>query len=182
MANQSQADLSREHIRYRLTLLQRVLPVLPGAVIFTAVQILLWAEGGPSDPVFFAGLLLWVAAPFVGLVCSSRLGITLTTSAAVVHRFRRRVIPWSDVQAIRIESFMGSRTIVLNEANGRRTELLAPITGFLSRDRRFEEKFHTIGHWWLVHRGPDWNPVPPAWAEADGGTPAGNPFAPPAQS
>ncbi|MCP3819298.1 hypothetical protein NLX86_14660 [Streptomyces sp. A3M-1-3] len=181
MVKQSQADaLARERIRYRLTVLQRTLPLLPGAAIIVAGQILFWAEGGPAGPVLVTGLVLWLVAPLVAVVSSSAFGITLTTSAAVVHNFRRRVIPWSDVQAIRIEPLMGSRTVVLHEANGRRTRLRAPMTGFLSWDRRFEEKFHTIGRWWLDHRGPEWTPVPPPRTWWDGPTTAGDPYAPPA--
>jgi hypothetical protein len=83
--------------------------------------------------------------------------------------------------SVQIESLFGSRTVVIYEAGGRRTRLRAPITGFLSWDRRFEEKFHTIGRWWLDHRGPDGAPVPPPKAQW-GGPPAsdGNPYAPPA--
>lgn len=86
-------------------------------------------------------------------------GITLTADHAVVHNVRRRKIAWADVQCIRIESYLGSRTIVIYEASGRHTRLRAPIRGFLSWDRRFDEKFHTIGQWWLAHRGAAWTPV-----------------------
>ncbi|MHB9860539.1 hypothetical protein [Streptomyces sp. YIM S03343] len=111
-------------------------------------------------------------------------GITLTPSAAIVRRVRKRTIPWSNVQAIQVESYAGSRTVVIYEAGGRRTRLRAPITGFLSWDRGFEEKFHTIGRWWLAHRGPDWVPVPPPWAAWWLGPPvpgvrSGNPYASP---
>ncbi|MGH1554427.1 hypothetical protein ACRAWF_28255 [Streptomyces sp. L7] len=110
-----------------------------------------------------------------------RFGITLTPSAVVVHNLRRRTIPWPDIQAVQPESLLGTTTIVLYEANGRRTRLRAPSTGFPARDRHFEEKFHTIGTWWLAHRGPDWTPFPPrpAWPTAPQ-APDENPFAPPA--
>ena len=86
-----------------------------------------------------------------------------------------------DIQAIQPESLLGTTTIVLCEANGRRTRLRAPSTGFLAWDRHFEQKFHTIGTWWLTHRGPGWTPVPPrpAWPTTPP-TPEENPFAPPA--
>jgi hypothetical protein len=107
---------------------------------------------------------LWLAMPLLAMILPPHFGITLTQSAAVVHHFRRRTIPWSEVQAIRIEFSQGRRTVVIYEANGRRTRLWAPTTGFLRWDRRFEEKFHAIGRWWLDHRGPDWTPVPAPWA------------------
>ncbi|MER6533734.1 hypothetical protein ACWDE0_09275 [Streptomyces sp. 900105755] len=169
-----------EHVRYRLTNLQRLLPVLPGFAVVLPSQVLLWLEGGSRVSILVPGLLIWgVLLPLVQIT-ARRFGVTLTPTAAVVHNFRRRTIPWADVQAIRIESALGSRTVVIYEAGGRRTRLRAPATGFLSWDRGFEEKFHTIGGWWLRHRGPDWVPVPPpgVWW---GGPPAshGNPYAPP---
>ncbi|MFJ9244158.1 hypothetical protein [Streptomyces sp. NPDC101776] len=110
-------------------------------------------------------LTAWLIIVFGVLVLDILLpayfGVTLTESAAVVRNLRRRTIPWADIQSIQIESVMGTRTVVLYETNGRRTRLRAPSTGFLAWDRRFEEKFHVIGQWWLTHRGPDWTPAPP---------------------
>ncbi|MGW0824692.1 hypothetical protein [Streptomyces sp. NPDC002845] len=117
-------------------------------------------------PVRPVGLVvLWIAVLVLGVLLPFYFGVTLTSSAAVVHGLRRRTILWSDVQAIQVESIMGTRTVVIHEAGGRRTRLRAPTTGFLAWDRRFEEKFHVIGRWWLDHRGTDWTPVPPprAW-------------------
>ncbi|MFE9307825.1 hypothetical protein ACFYM5_08995 [Streptomyces sp. NPDC006706] len=174
------AAMPPERIRYRLTRLQRLWPMLPSTIIM-ASQILFWLDGGPFRPALVSILLTWgVLLPMV-LIASRIFGVTLTPSAAIVHNLRRRTIPWSNVQAIRIESLFGSRTVVIYEAGGRRTRLRAPITGFLSWDRSFEEKFHTIGRWWLDHRGPDWAPVPPPWAQWTG-RPAsdGSPYAPPA--
>ncbi|WP_351234317.1 hypothetical protein [Streptomyces sp. NPDC002133] len=170
---------SPERIRYRLTRLQRVLPVLPALLIVITLQIVYWSEETPDG--FVVGA---VVSPFVLLITSRGVGITLTQSAAIVHRVSRRTIPWADVQAVRIESSFGIRSIVIYEATGRRTSLPAPNTGFLSWDRTFEEKFHTIGSWWLDHRGPHWAPVLPPGAGL-GGPPGpvvsgDNTFAPPA--
>ncbi|MFE2095893.1 hypothetical protein [Streptomyces sp. NPDC059468] len=177
---QSQVEaVPPERIRYRLTRLQRLLSALP-AFFIVALQVLLWLDGGPFGPLRFS-LLVWAVLLPVALITSRPFGVTLTPSAAVVHNFRRRTVPWSNVQAVRIESLFGSRTVVIYETGGRRTRLRAPITGFLSWDRSFEEKFHTIGRWWLDHRGPDWTPVPPPGAWWGGPmTPDGNPYAPPA--
>jgi hypothetical protein len=81
----------------------------------------------------------------------------------VVHDLRRRTIRWADVQGIWVESSMGVRRVVICEAGGRLTRLRAPITGFMSQDAAFEEKFQAIGEWWLRHRGPDWAPLPQPW-------------------
>ncbi|GGJ62157.1 hypothetical protein GCM10010121_085970 [Streptomyces brasiliensis] len=178
LMEQSQAGaIPPERIRYRLTRLQRVLPALPSIVILMALQVLFWLDGDPFDPVVVSVVTL----PLVMLITWRPFGVTLTQSAAIVHNFRHRTIPWSNVQAIRMESFFGTRTVVIYEAGGRRTRLRAPNTGFLSWDRRFEEKFHTIGRWWMDHRGPYWAPVPPPGAQW-GGPPASdrNPYAPPA--
>lgn len=170
------AAISPERVRYRLTRLQCLLSMLPG-IIVVAFQVLLWLDGGPSAPVLVSELLVWGVLP----IASRLFGVTLTPSAAIVHNLGRRTIPWSSVQAIQIESLFGSRTVVIYEAGGRRTRLRAPISAFLNWDRSFEEKFHTIGRWWLDHRGPDWAPVPPPGAQW-GGPPVSNenPYAPPA--
>ena len=82
-------------------------------------------------------------------------GVTLTPTEARVHNLRRRVIRWDDVRAVTVESLLGLRTVVLYE-EGRRTRLRAPSNGFMQWDRRFDEKYHVIGQWWLAHRsGPD---------------------------
>ncbi|MFF9123699.1 hypothetical protein ACF09J_10420 [Streptomyces sp. NPDC014889] len=167
-----------ECIRYRLTRPQRLLPVLPSLIGMT-FQVPFWLDGAPFAPALATGLLVWGLLLCSALIISRLFGVTLTPSAAIVHNFRRRTIPWSNVQAIQIESLFGSRTVVIYEAGGRRTRLRAPITGFLNWDRGFEAKFHTIGRWWLAHRGPDWAPVPPPWMQW-GGPPAsqGSPYAP----
>ncbi|WP_406434528.1 hypothetical protein [Streptomyces sp. NBC_01589] len=113
----------------------------------------------PAGSEIAESLGMWVAALFVLHVLGQYLGVTLTESTAIVHSLRRRTIQWSNVQAIRVERVQGTQTVVIYEAGGRRTRLRAPITGFLNWDRGFEEKFRTIGRWWLDHRGPDWTPV-----------------------
>lgn len=150
-------------------------------LVISLSQALLWPDGGSSGFALGTGLVIWgVLLPLL-LITSRSFGITLTPSAAVVHDFRRRSIPWSDVQAVQIEVLLGSRTVVICEAGGRATRLRAPTTGFLGWDRGFEEKSHTIGGWWLDHRGPDWTPVPSPWTPWGGpAAPPGNPYAPPA--
>jgi hypothetical protein len=170
-----------EHVRYRSTRLQRVLPVLPLLVVVMGTHIWEWLARAQSGAEVAETAGMWAALTFVLLITARHFGVTLTQSTAIVHNFRRRSIRWADVQAIRIEPFGGTRTVVIYEVGGRRTRLRAPLTGFLSWDREFDEKFHTIGRWWLDHRGPDWAPVPPPEAWWNGpSAPNGNPFAPPA--
>ncbi|WP_234375499.1 hypothetical protein [Streptomyces sp. CB01373] len=179
MVQSQVAAVRPERVRYRLTRPQRLLPLLPSS-IGIAVQVSVWLDVGGH--VVVPGLLAWGALLLLVLITSRFFGVTLTSSAAIVHNLRRRTIPWSNVQAIQIESFLGSRTVVIYEAGGRGTRLRAPITGFLYWDRGFEEKFHAIGRWWLEHRGPNWAPVPPPWTPW-GGPPVsqGSPYAPRAQ-
>lgn len=150
-------------MRYRLTLWQQTTPFLPAVIMTTAVSI----PSAPDVPDVpppggLTGLVtFWIVLLALGPALSFRFGITLTPTAAVVHNLRRRTIPWSGIQGVQIESVLGTRSVVLYEAGGRRTVLRAPQTAFLSWDRHFEEKFHVVGEWWLSHRGPDWTPVPP---------------------
>ncbi|MFJ9375284.1 hypothetical protein [Streptomyces sp. NPDC101455] len=145
------------------------------AAFYTAPGTDISPPGGVPGAVAF-----WVTLLVLGNILPFRLGITLTPSAAVVHNLRRRTIPWADIQAIQVQSSAGIKSIVLHEANGRSTELRAPTTGFLSWDRHFQDKLHTIETWWQTHRGPDWTPIPPpaAWWNTPP-TPDRNPLAPP---
>lgn len=152
-----------EHVRFRLTWYQRVMPLVPAAVLVTALAIaepLLFPDSSGAGFAFPAGV--WLALP-AGLLGSARFGVTLTPSAAVVHNLRRRTVRWADVQGIWVESNMGVRRVVIREADGRLTRLRAPVTGFMSQDAAFEEKFRTIGEWWLHHRGPEWVPLSRPW-------------------
>ena len=89
---------------------------------------------------------------------STRFGVTLTEEAAVLHGFRRRIIPWRSVQDITVERWGGSRTVVVWEAN-RQHRLRAPLS-FFPRDPRFEEKYDAIVEWWLTHGGQRQDPSP----------------------
>jgi hypothetical protein len=87
----------------------------------------------------------------LGFLLNRRLGITLTPTEARVHKVRRRDIPWSEISGVAVETQFGTRYVVLYDAISGHTRLRAPITGLPIPDRRFEEKYHTIGQWWLAH-------------------------------
>jgi hypothetical protein len=152
-------------VRFRLTVLQRLMPMSGGLIGIAVAPPVIWATGGGFDLGAWVHVIPQSLAGFIGgglfaaLFVSRGFGIVLTPSAAEVHNLRQRTIRWSEIQAIQIEPFLGSRTVVLYEISGRRTRLRAPITGFLAWDRQFEEKFHTIGRWWLAHRAIDQAPV-----------------------
>lgn len=156
-----------EQIRFRLTLWQRLSPLSP--VLFAAVaQLIIRATERPTPQIYaltpaehrqvvlFNAIAIPAATVLLVLcVLENRwFGITLTATEARVHNLRRRRIRWSDVRAVTTEKVFGTRVVVLHEQN-RRTRLRAPMTGWLMKDRRFEQKYHTIGQWWLEHRGLD---------------------------
>ena len=177
----SQVRSVPERVRYRLTRLQRVLPVLPLLVVFTGAHVWGWLDGAPLGTEVTETFGMWTVMPIVLLIAGRYFGVTLTPSTAVVHSLRRRTIQWAEIQAIHMEPYQGTRTVVIYEAGGRRTRLRAPLSGFLAWDSGFDEKFHTIGMWWLEHRGPDWAAVPPPSALGKGASaPPRDPFAPPA--
>ena len=113
--------------------------------------------GAGTAVTFFVG-----GAGGFGIILLNRFwfGITLTPDAAIVHNLRRRVIPWSAIQDVTIETFRGGPTIVLREAQ-RRTHLWAPVSGF-RRGSRFEEEYRLIIEWRLAHGDKGWLPSRPA--------------------
>ena len=151
-----------EEVRLRLTLWQRVVPY---SAIFVVIvgQILAWIVEPQSaltpserhemamshDVIFCVCAMLMLIATWL----SGRFGVVLTPTEAHVYGLRRRVIRWSDVRAVDVETVFGTRLVVLHEANGY-TRLRAPRSGFLSLDRGFEEKYDIIERWWLTHREP----------------------------
>lgn len=152
-------------VEFRMTVLQRLMPMASAVIgcvlALAAVQLM-------GEPTSFDAILHGLAAPLIGALIGTlappTYRITLSPHMAQVRNLRRRTIYWSDVQVIRIEKQFTNRTIVIYEADGRKTRLRAPVTGFLVWDRRFEEKFHVIGQWWLDFRGPDWQPGFQPWS------------------
>lgn len=170
----SDAVLSSEQIRFRLTAWQWLIPFLP-VLLGTVVELVLRATEQPTPAayaltsaehhqvVLFNAIAIPIAAVlFVVCALETRwFGVTLTPTEARVHSVRRRTIRWSDVRAVTTENVLGTRVVVLYEEN-RRTRLRAPITGWLTLDRRFEQKYRTIGQWWLEHGGLVEQPLPEA--------------------
>ena len=86
-------------------------------------------------------------------------GVVLTPTEAVVRNWRSRRIALSDVQAVTLEWYLGSRRLVIWTRQGR-VPLRAPVAPLGLLGGHLERSYHTIGQWWLAHRGPEW--VPPA--------------------
>lgn len=153
-------------VKFRLTVLQRLLTACSLPVGYLLGWATLWIAGEPASLGFE---LHFLAGGLVGglvvMFTPPNFSITLSPHMAQVRNARRRTICWSDVQVIRIEKrSFGRRTIVIYEATGRKTELRAPVTGPFLWDRRFDEKFHVIGQWWLDFRGAEWQPGFEPWS------------------
>jgi hypothetical protein len=147
-------------IRYRATWQQALpLTVSLGAVVLMQLSDLSpWADQGQGVPVLpFGSRALALALPCFILLelwaLNRYVGLTLTPEAAVVHNLRRRTIRWTDVSDVAVEPFAGGRRVVFYETNGQRTPLRMPTTGFLSRDRGFDDKVATIRGWWRANGG-----------------------------
>jgi hypothetical protein len=92
--------------------------------------------------------------------------VDLTPESAILHRVRRRSIPWSQVQAV-IQNRHSEWYVQFILENGESVTLPAPMTVYGSSRIAYERDFHRIGQWWLAHRGPSWRPTRP---EAPGQT------------
>ena len=128
----------------------------------------------------------WATFLLVALINFGRVAglpqITLTATEVIWHPlFRRRRVRWSQVHAITCESALLTRTVVL-WVDGRPIPIRTP-TRWGPSVRRFEERYHTVGRWWMAHRGPDWSPPQPPASSPDGADPQrpalANPWAPP---
>jgi len=93
----------------------------------------------------------------VALWAARTLGVDLTREAAIVHRFRRRTVPWQEVQAV-VRYGNGSMGVRLILEHGKPVTLLAPRTQSGFGAAQFDRDFQRIDQWWLAHRGESWRP------------------------
>jgi hypothetical protein len=109
---------------------------------------------------FRPGLALMSALFIIeGLLLPRWVGVTLTETHAVVYRRLRRRVPWSQIQAITKEPYLGSSRVVFWTPEGR-VPLWAPTNFFGLCAKRFERDFHALGQFWLAHRGDAFEPEP----------------------
>jgi hypothetical protein len=121
--------------------------------------------------VLFALIWLFVSGATVATAIWYRtFGIDLTRDAAIVRSFRRRSIPWREVQAV-VRYKPGGPSggaVELNIEGGKPVLLPAPTSIFGLGAAQFERDCHRIDQWWLAHRGESWrhvradSPRPPA--------------------
>lgn len=89
-------------------------------------------------------------------------GVDLTPQHAIVRGFRRRNIPWQEIQeVVSHRKRNGTSFVGLILENGESVILRAPNSGWDRVDAQYEEDFHYIDQYWLAHRGESWHPVPP---------------------
>jgi hypothetical protein len=134
-------------IRYRATLLQRVVVVLGGLTLGLAFgYVLIVTHGGtPSRAEITQVLIALPVATLVSLISWPGYGITLTPESAIIHLGRERVMDWRRVADISVENEFGFRFVVIRGLDGKRVRLYAPI-GFL--DREFDEKVKVVRAYW----------------------------------
>ena len=114
--------------------------------------------------VLFALLMLFVSGAMVARAIWSRtFGVDLTQDAAIVRNFRRRSIPWQEVQAV-VRYKPGGPSggaVELNIEGGKPVPLPAPTSIFGLGAAQFERDYVRIDQWWRAHRGESWRTVRP---------------------
>jgi hypothetical protein len=87
-------------------------------------------------------------------------GVDLLPEHALVRGFRRRVVPWRNVQAVVRQPQAGGWLVQLVLDSGKPVTLRAPMISWGFGRRRqeaaYERDYHRIDQWWLAHRGPSW--------------------------
>jgi len=103
----------------------------------------------------------WLTLGGIGVAAALRartLGVDLTRESANLRGFRRRSIPWQEVQAV-VRYGSGSMGVRLILEHGKRVTLRAPRTDGISGVAQFDRDFDCIDQWWLAHRGESWRPA-----------------------
>jgi hypothetical protein len=109
--------------------------------------------------------ILWAGLGFgnVSMALQHRnFGIDLTPQYAIVRGFRRRNVPWQEVQeVVSHKNSNGTSVVGLILENGESVMLRVPMSLWRKGDAKYERDFHRIDQYWLAHRGASWHPVPP---------------------
>ena len=145
------------------------MPLLVVGLFFLAMRALEWmvlagrSPGGPWSTGNNDALIMCGVFVLESLLIRS-FGIDLTPESANVRGFRRRHVPWSQIQAVLGYRHWGADRVALVLDSGERVVLRMPATYWGSgaaTDVKYSEDFHRLGEWWLAHRGPSWRPVRP---------------------
>jgi hypothetical protein len=148
----------RASIEYRLTPLQRVVPVAAGLLLGLAgAYVMIVADGGQVLAADVrSGLVLVVVGTLTSLVGNPPYGVTLTAESAIVRQWRVRVLDWRSVAGITVERRFGYRVVDFWGPGGHLARLYAPVSML---DDRFDEKVEVIRACWQGR--PPW--LDPSW-------------------
>jgi hypothetical protein len=145
-------------VKIRTSRYDLILPlVVAGPFCLLAVSDLAGGDQLDFGPVWLAGAAVIVAESLWALTW----GVDLTPESANLRGFRRRSIPWQEVQAVLRYERIGSRMVRLIPDNGKPVTLRAPTSLWGLGGAAYERDFHRIGQWWLEHRGESWRPLRP---------------------
>ncbi|UGQ14195.1 hypothetical protein LO772_11720 [Yinghuangia sp. ASG 101] len=107
-------------------------------------------------------------AMLVMFFVSARWGAVLTPYGLTAKGLTTRHFAWPEIAMVEVSRFLGTQTVRLTLANGKRTRLRAPVSGWGAQDAHFPMKAYTIWQWWAAGSGrvaqPD-GPVPPLWQQ-----------------
>ena len=131
-----------------------MLPLVMGVSWLVLAALNVWREG-PLPALYW--LTLGCISVAAGL-WSRTLGVDLTRESANLRGFRRRSVPWKEVQAV-VRYGSGSTGVRLILEHGKRVTLRAPRTNIVFGAAQFDRDFHRIDQWWLAHRGESWRPA-----------------------
>ena len=126
---------------------------------------------------YLANVWPWLALFWLALGCGSasialqqwKSGVHLIPQHAIVRGFRRRNVPWQEVQeVISHTKSNGTSEVGLILENGESVMLRAPTSLWRKYDDQYERDFQRIDQYWRAHRGESWHRVPPRGAQANG--------------
>lgn len=89
------------------------------------------------------------------------LGVDLTRESAILRGFRRRSVPWHEVQAVVRKRRFETWVVQLIPLSGKPVTLRAPTTSWSLGAAKYERDHQRIGQWWVAHRGASWRPEAP---------------------
>jgi hypothetical protein len=129
-------------------------PLVMGVAFLVLGAAAVWRHGPLDGPYWLIIGGLGVAAA----LWARTLGVDLTGESANLRGFRRRSVPWQEVQTV-VRYGNGSMGVRLILEDGKRMRLRAPRTDGIFGAAQFDRDFHRIDQWWLAHRGESWRPA-----------------------
>jgi hypothetical protein len=108
-----------------------------------------------------AAVVGYFAVVSAGSAWAQRRNCVVLRPAEITVRsgIRAHVLSASEVQAVTLERFLGSRTVKVWLADGsyRRAAVAGRTRGLFQQN--FDRDYHLVGEWWLANRGANWQPT-----------------------